>query len=208
MRLEKRYQHRYQYQVSYTLAKMEDNGLTGRVTDFFHPGQDFGPATPDRRHALVASGSVLLPGDVTFGAVWQLRSNGPFSAIAGVDINKDGFLTDFVPGTTRNQGSRNLDLALVNAWRVANAKAPISASQFDSNRFNDLDIRVTKAIELGTNRKLELVAHVFNVFGTNNLLIPGLDLSGRITNALSDSFGKIVTANPRQQAEIGVRFVF
>ena len=39
-----------------------------------------------------------------------------------VDLNRDGFRTDLVPGTTRNSGGRDLDLSAVNAWRAANGR--------------------------------------------------------------------------------------
>ena len=55
----------------------------------------------------MASGSVLLPYDINLGGVWTLRSTMPFSARAGRDLNGDGVATtDYVPGTTRNQGNR------------------------------------------------------------------------------------------------------
>ncbi len=124
-RLEKRYSDRYLYTVSYTLAKQvdswtgKDGNSTGSITNVFHPEDDRGPADTDRRHNLAASGSVALPLTLQLSAVWTLRSSLPFSAQAGRDLNNDGFTTDYVPGTTKNQGNRNLDLSLVNAWRGA-----------------------------------------------------------------------------------------
>ena len=65
---------------------------------------DFGTSNGERRHAVVASGSVLLPYAITVGAVWTARSQVPWSALAGRDLNGDTFNTDLVPGTTRNSG--------------------------------------------------------------------------------------------------------
>src|SRR5262249_20758365 len=152
-RVEKRLDHHYQYLISYTLAKMDDNNFTQRVTDPGNPGLDFGPSAAERHNSLVSSGAVVLPSNVTLRAVWTLRSGLPFSARAGVDLNHDGFVTDYVPGTSRNEGNRSLDLALVNAWRAQNGRAPISASQFDSSRYNSLDMRVSKMFGLGSARK-------------------------------------------------------
>jgi len=210
-RLEKRYSNRYLYTVSYTLAKQvdswtgKDGNSTGSITNVFHPEDDRGPADTDRRHNLAASGSFALPLSLQFSAVWTLRSSLPFSAQAGRDLNNDGFTTDFVPGTTKNQGGRNLDLSLVNAWRGLNGLKPIAASQIDSTRYNRLDIRLSKAIALGNSRKLELIGQVFNLLGTDNL--GGIGTS-QITNALSDSFGRVLSALPRQQAEFAARVVF
>lgn len=83
---------------------------------------------------------------------------------------------------------------LVNAWRAQNGLVPISADQFDSNRFNNVDMRVSKSISFGPNRKLELIAQVFNLFGTSNL---GDTADTWVRNALSDSFGRLLTARNR-----------
>jgi hypothetical protein len=206
-RVEKRYSNRYAYLVSYTLAKTDDNG-TGTFTDFYSPSIEWGPGTTDRRHTLVASGSVLMPWDVTLGGVWTLRSTMPFSARAGRDLNSDGATTDYVPGTTRNQGNRDLDLTSVNAYRALNGLGAISADRIDSNRYNSFDVRVSKSLRLGAgNQRMELIGQVFNLFGTTNLLASGGQGSW-VDNALSDSFGRILSASNRQQAELAVRFLW
>jgi hypothetical protein len=202
VRVDKRYANRFLYLLSYTLSKTSGYPIAGTITDAFNPGLDSGPANTDRRHMLVSSGSVMVPGGIQIGAVWTLRSKMPFSGLAGLDLNGDGSVTDYVPGTSRN----SFDLALVNAWRAQNRLAAVSAAQFDSNRYNSLDARVSKAIPLGDRRKLELIAQVFNVFGVDNLLPPGA--GGYVDNALSDSFGKILSAQPRQQGEIAIRYGF
>jgi hypothetical protein len=205
VRLDRPFANHLQYVVSYTLAKSEDNNST--MIDYYNPGLDWGPSVSDRRHTLVASGSVLLPGAVTVGGVWSLRSAMPFSAVAGKDLNNDGAVTDLVPGTTRNSGNRNLDLSLVNAWRAANGLTPISASQIDSNRYNSLDIRASRAFRVLGNRKLEVIAQVFNVLGSDNLIASG-GAGSYVNSALSDAFGKILTAGNRQQAEVAVRYAW
>ncbi len=202
VRLDKRYADRFLYLVSYTLSKTYGHPIAGTITDAANLSLDVGPATTDRRHMLVSSGSAVLPGGLQVGAVWTLRSKMPFGALAGLDLNGDGAVTDYVPGTSRN----SFDLAAVNAWRAQNRLAAISASQFDSNRFNSLDLRVSRAVELGGRRKLELIGQVFNVFGVDNLLPPGA--GSYVDNALSDSFGKILSAQPRQQGEIAIRYAF
>ena len=181
-----------------------DNNTTS--TDANNPGMDWGPCSTDRRHTLVTSGSIRLPGAFTLGGVWTLRSAMPFSAIAGKDLNNDGNVTDFVPGTTRDQGNRGLDLTLVNAWRAQNGLGPISASQIASNKYNSLDVRLSRQFRIGPNR-VELLAQVFNTLGGDNLLASG-GVGGYVTNALSNSFGEILTAGNRQQAELAIRYVW
>ena len=146
---------------------------------------------------------MLLPYDVTVGAVWTARSELPWSATAGRDLNGDGFNSDLVPGTTRNAGSRTLDLGAVNAWRTANDRDPISADQIDSSALNVLDIRASKDIRLPGTGRVQLLAQVFNLFNTTNL--QAQYGGGRVGNALSANFGRILTARPGRQGEVAVR---
>jgi hypothetical protein len=204
VKVEKRYSHRYQYMASYTYTNSRDNAPMARYIDTF-TSYDVGPSNGERRHAVVASGSFALPWDVTLGVVWTARSPLPWSATAGRDLNRDGFNTDLVPGTTRNSGSRDLNLAAVNAWRAQNGLAPISDAQIDSSRINIMDARLSKAF-IFSGRKVELLAQAFNLFNTRNL--QAQFGSGRIGNALSPVFGSIVSARPNFQAELALRFTF
>lgn len=206
VRMEKRVLNRSTLMISYTLAKGEDDNPLERFVDTANPSADFGPSSADRRHALVVSGTFELPFNFSVGAVWTVRSQLPFSAISGLDLNKDGFVTDFVPGTTRNQGARNLDLGKVNAWRAGSGLAPVSESQIDSTAFSSVDVRLNKAFSIGGERKLNAFIQVFNLANRTNLLAQYTD--GRITNALSDNFGRILTARDKLRAELGVRFIF
>jgi hypothetical protein len=210
LRLDKRLSRRHLYTLSYTLSKQDDAwtghdaNSNGGITDVFQPGLDQGPADVDRRHNFVASGSFLLPFDVSLGAICTLRSTLPFSALAGKDLNNDGLVTDYVPGTSKNQGNRDLDLSLVNAWRGVNGLGPIPANQIASTRYNRLDLRVSRAIPFGP-RRLELIGQVFNVLGADNYGGIGTSYT---SNALSDSFGKVLSALPRQQVELAARFAW
>jgi hypothetical protein len=208
VRLEKRFERNYMYLVSYTLSASHGNvnnsGTSSTVTDSAHLNYDEGPNNSDRLHALVASGSFMLPGGVVLGGVFSARSTMPFSAIAGIDINGDGNNTDYVPGTTRNVFNRGKDaemLALVNAWRAVNNLAAISPT-FSTNEFYSLDLRVSKAITLRASRRVELIAQVFNLLNRKNIL------AAWTTNALSPAFGTSVSAGNMRQAEIAVRFTY
>jgi hypothetical protein len=209
MRLEKRLDHNYMYTVSYTLASTNGNvsssSFLSTVTDAAHIDYDNGPNNSDRRHALVASGSVLLPYEVTLGAVFTARSTMPFSAIAGQDLNGDANVTDYVPGTTRNVFNRSgadAALAAVNAYRASRNLAAIPASQINTNEFYGVDLRASKSVRISASRRVELVAQVFNLLNRTNLLAVWQ------TNALSSSFGTITSAANKRQAELAVRFLF
>jgi hypothetical protein len=208
VRAEKRLAHRYQFLVSYTLSSNRDDNPQAQVTSPSNYTLDWGPSNVDRRHTLAASGSVDLPWRFVFGAIWQLRSSLPFSALSNT-LDVDG-IRQYVPGTTRNQGDRDLNLAAVNAYRATLNLPAISASQIDSSRFNSFDVRLARAIILKGEQRVELIGQVFNLFGTTNLASSSGQVStgGNLTNATSASFGRIQGALNLQQAELAVRIVF
>jgi hypothetical protein len=113
-----------------------------------------------------------------------------------------------VPGTIRNVFNRGDDakyLALVNALRAQNGRAPIAESQLMTDEFNRVDLRVSKSFRLTGARRAEIIAQVFNVLGSDSF---GIGATPWQTNALSNSFGAINTVYPRQQAELALRFVW
>jgi hypothetical protein len=205
-KLEKRFSRRHQFMVTYTYMRSRDNNPLNRYLDAFNLDLDWGPSSGERRHAVVASGSVLLPYDVTVGAIWTGRTSLPWSATAGRDLNGDAFNTDLVPGTTRNAGSRSLDLAAVNAWRATNNLPAIPESQIESSRINIVDVRASKAFRFNASTKIDLTAQVFNLLNTDNL--QAQYGGGRVSNSLSATFGRILTARPGRQAEFAVRFAW
>ena len=205
-KLEKRFAARTQTLLSYSWTNSRDNNPGGRYIDPFNEALDWGPSNGERRHAVVASGSVLLPADVTVGAVWTWRSQLPWTATAGIDLNGDGFSTDLVPGTTRNDGGRDLDLGVVNAWRAQNGRAPIAADQIESSRISIVDVRASRPFAIGRVLRAELLAQVFNVLDTSNL--QDQYGGGRVGNALSAAFGRIQTARPGRQGEVGIRLIW
>jgi len=87
--------------------------------------------------------------------------------------------------------------------RRPNGRLPIAESQLQSARVNVLDLRVSKSIPLGNGLKLDLLAQVFNVLNTVSL--QAQYGGGRVTNALSDGFGTIVTARPATQGELAAK---
>jgi hypothetical protein len=205
VRLEKSPGERFQATASYTYTRSRDSNPGGRAIDPFDLSEDEGPSNGERRHAFVASSAVLLPWDVTLAAIWTLRSELPWTARPGRDINQDGAFNDLVPGTSRNDGGRDLSLDAVNAWRASTGRSPVPASQIESSRVNTVDVRASKGVRLGRLR-LEPIVQVFNVFDTLNL---GAQFEGgRVANALSPVFGRILTARPGRQGEIALRLAW
>jgi hypothetical protein len=204
VRAEKRFARRYQFLASYTFSSCTDDNPQGSVINPANYRLDWGPCGVDQRHALVASGSVNLPGKVVFGAIWQMRSSLPFSALTAItDIDGN---RQYVPGTSRNQGNRNLNFAAVNAYRATLGLPPVTAADIDSSRFNSFDVRVSRFFRVRENMNFELIGQIFNLFGTTNL--SGANVPAQVNRADSTSFGKVLGASNLQQAELAARFVF
>ena len=199
VRLDKRFAQRYMYTVSYTYSSSRDNNPQGTVVNYADPQLDWGPSAIDRRHSLIASGSYLAPGKVMVSAIWSLRTSLPFNAFSGI-TNADA-TTQYVPGTSRDQGNRNLNLAAVNTFRTGYSLAAVT--HIDSSLYNDLDLRASRSFFEHDGKSLEIVAQVFNLAGHENLLN-----SAMTTSARSSTFGTITNASNLQQVELAAHFVF
>ena len=111
-----------------------------------------------------------------------------------------------MPGTIKGEGNRDNDamMTAVNAYRAANALAPVTLIN-NTNDYSRFDIRASKAINLGSRRRVELIGQVFNLFGRTNLGGIGSSFN---TNALSNTFSQLSTAQPRQLGEVAIRVTF
>jgi hypothetical protein len=201
VRLDRRLSKRYLYMLSYTLSSARDSNPQENVTDYSDYNLDYGPSNIDRRHSLVASGSVVLPWQFTLGAIWNVRSSLPFSAYSGT-ANEDG-TSQYVPGTTRNQGDRGLSLTALNAYRAGLGLNSIAGNSIQSSAYDDFDIRISRPVFVHEQYKVEIIGQAFNLFGHTNLL--GANMT---TNAQSSTFGQITAASNAQQAELAARFAF
>ncbi|HBL25296.1 MAG TPA: hypothetical protein DD490_00495, partial [Acidobacteria bacterium] len=168
LELRKRFRGKLQYNVAYTLGKVEDtapdatavvpNGSDDAkfASNPFDFDDDLAPGNNDQRHRLVVSGlwdlsywreasgwkKGLLDGwSLSWIATWQTGQ--PYSKTVTNDLNRDGNTrNDIVPG------SRN--------------------SQRLPDSFN-VDLRVSKRIPLFGPAGLELIAEAFNLFDKDNI---------------------------------------
>ena len=206
IRADKRFSHRYTFTVAYTLSYARDDNPQFNVTNYADPNLDWGPSNVDRRNSIVTSGTVDLPFRFTFGAIWTAKSSVPFSALAA-SFNADG-TQQYVPGTSRNQGNRNLNLAAVNAYRATLGLTPVTSGDINKNPYDSFDIHLSRSFPLGGERHIEAIAQVFNLFGHENLAGVAAGTSGYNTNAASPGFGTLNSAGNLQQAELAAKFVF
>ncbi len=77
--------------------------------------------------------------------------------------------------------------------------APISV--IDSTRYTSLDLRASKSVPIGGDRRVEVVAQLFNVGNAVNL-------AGLGTNATAATFGRAARASAGRQAELAIRFIW
>jgi len=135
---------------TYTLSESErngsrDNGLTGFDFDYNRPGlSPTFPTNQDERHRIVASGIMDLPFDFRLSGILTLGSGLPF--------------TQFVCPTASNpdicwNGGRpeKHSFIIPNAWA-----------------YRQVDLRLTKEIEVFNGQAVELIVDAINVFGFDN----------------------------------------
>ena len=199
VRVDKRLSHRYMFTASYTVQSTLDNNPQATATNPSNLGLDWGPGNTDRRQALVASFGYQLPWGLIGSGILTLRSTLPFSAYSS-SVNADS-VTQYVPGTTRNQVNRNVDYSLINAYRATRSLAAIDPSQVQNSAYKSFDLRVLKNIRFHDRYAMEIYGQAFNLFGTNNF-------TSITTSAASTTFGRASDSGNRQQGELAARFIF
>lgn len=199
----KRYANKYQLNAHYTLSKSQ--AWFGLASDFGNQPQNvfnkwdpinFGPTDADERHRFVVSGIFDLPWDFQIAPIFQIASARPYSILpaCGVcDINRDGVSVD--------RDSRD-----------GNDQHPLPLNSVRGDNFQQLNVRVSKFINFGEQRRLGLFFEAFNVFNTANFgrefqNVTGTPDFGRPVNF----FGATGFSEPIGipfQAQLGLRFTF
>lgn len=192
--LRKRMAKRHSWGLSYTLAKAENTTET-TLTAVQIPrdiARNYGPATEDRRHALVGNFVASLPWDLQLAGIFEFRTERPLDVfVGGRDLNGDGITGDWPDGYSRNS-VRELSTSEANRLRALYGLAPITAYA-DNAKFWNADLTVQKRIGLGGTRALRLTAEVFNVFNHPNFSQP----SQSITSSL---FGQVTAIDTGRDA--------
>jgi hypothetical protein len=147
---------------------------------------EWGPNQTDERHRFVALGVFELPYGVQLSPVIQAASARPYNLIAGRDLNRDGLNNDryIDPGTGE--------------------QVSVNAGRGDPTFV--FDLRTTKFVALGGDRRLGLFVELFNVLNTVN--------HGNlyVGNSRSPNFqkptGYIQSIGYPRQLQLGARFLF
>ncbi|PYS54742.1 MAG: hypothetical protein DMG13_07055 [Acidobacteria bacterium] len=183
-------------QAHYTLAgayayggSTAARGAAPLAQDAFAPlaSGEWGPTLSDERHRFVAIGVFdLLPYGIQLSPVFQVATARPYNLTAGADLNADGTNNDrWIDPATGKQVSTNTGRGDPTAL---------------------LDMRVTKFIALGGERRLATFIELFNVLNTVNFggqyQGNGRSATFRQPNAFVPGIGY------SRQLQLGARFLF
>ena len=212
LKVEKRMSHHYQFLASYTLASAKDNGFTNSLGDVYGFSKVDRYGTADRRHRLVVSGILALPGQAQVSAIGDFRSSLPFGPTSSLgDLNNDGYTGDLPAGVLPSSGCRSLNLDAINAVRTGRGLTPVS--QVDCPGFANVDLRFSKFFTFARTQQIEFIAQLFNIFNRANFATPngnitaGNDKTGRPLFGQSTSLLANINA-PSRQAEFALRWKF
>jgi hypothetical protein len=195
LEVQKRLSRRVTVNGNYTLSKAIDD-VVDFNSDFQANDQldlraDRALSSFDQRHKFVAYASVDSPGGFTLSPIVRGNSGRPFNLLVGTDLNQDFHsTTDRPPFAGRNTG-----------------RGP---------GFWTVDLRVSRAFQVGDTGRIELIAEAFNMFnhlnfkGVNNtvgVLAPPFDVTGRKDLGPSQPLAFTSAFDPRQ-IQLGARFTF
>jgi hypothetical protein len=165
--------------VSYTLAKALNYANDDQIPFLNGPidpnnlARESGPTPNDRRHRLVVSGEVGLPGVLRLSGIWTLASGVPMDILM-----PDG--QSRIPVIQRNAGGREFKTASeLNAFITqVNAAGGIDGTLLPlvsdgarfSDTFNALDLRLSRRFRVGARTRIEPMLELFNAFNVTNIL--------------------------------------
>jgi carboxypeptidase family protein/TonB-dependent receptor-like protein len=194
-------------QLSYTLSKSWLDGVDfySTVRGTQRTPQEAGFNTTDTRHNLTASASTNLPWHLQLSGIMKLVSGFPIGRIsAGVDLDGDGNTSGDRPtGLPPRVGRGDVDaeLAIINAFRTSRGLQPIDKSLLELNMTRAFDLRLTRSVQLGAARRLELFLEMFNVPNF-------VDLMGGNNTMNAAPFLVRTTARDPRQLQWGARYAF
>ena len=177
----KRFSHRWQASLAYTLAGTWDEDPRPNVFDDFPVAPDLGGerglAAGDYRHRLVTNGIWNMPYDFQLSGLFTYRSGARSQETWGQDI--------------RNRGTAS--------GRLRPDGAIIPRNAFIGDDLRRLDLKITRALRLGT-RRVEGSIEMFNLFNTASF--------NYVTNQASASYLLPSSGGDPRTLQLGLRFEF
>lgn len=193
-------------QGSYTWSRALLDGVTfystRRGTE--RTPQQYGYGPTDRTHNISVSATQTLPLGIQLAVIARYLSGSPISASAGVDLDGDGSTSgDRPPGLPPVIGRGDVDrqLALINDYRAAIRRAPVTLADLKLNSRREVDVRVTKILQMSNSRRLQVFFEAFNMPNWS-------DWSNGSGNMRSSSFLVKEPGGTGRQIQWGARFSF
>jgi TonB dependent receptor len=193
-------------QVSYTLSRTYRDGVNHYQTyrGTMRTPDEIGYSETDTRHNFSFAGSTTLPGRIQFSAIARAISGSPNPVSAGADLDGDAQNQNDRPaglGITVGRNNVDTDLAIINSFRASRNLPPITADLLALRTFVNIDLRLTKVLQLNSRRRLELFLEAFNA--TNAVILN----NGSGTLASRTAFIPTSSRSARQ-TQLGARFSF
>ncbi len=205
LQVKKRFSHNYSAQVSYTYGESRGNtsgngaaGSNFQVGDDMHLELNEGSSNFDIPHNFTFSGTALVPhtGGLNVSWVGRALSGSPFTLVnTNVDPDRNGIQGEPLPaGDYAGAG--------VDGYSVKHYKAERNGARGPG--FFSFDMRVGYGFGLGSRRRLEVSADVFNLTNRTNFLNPTADQASATFLVLT---GYSTSYTPRK-VQIGARYEF
>ena len=165
--------------ASYTLSKAENYANDDQIpfsngpVDPDNLRAEFGPTPNDQRHRFTLAASWEAPAGFNLAAIWTLASGVPMDILLPSGQSR-------IPELERNAGGRRFTSAgeLNDYLRDLNARGGVDGLPMPlvsddatfNDRFDSLDLRVTRPFTLRGNLTIEPMLEIFNVFNVTNVL--------------------------------------
>ena len=203
LRLDKRFDGRWQMLATYNLARgnATSDSPFSIVSDPFNIDADYGPSSYVQRHRISWSGVFVLPYDLRVGSIMTWASPLPYNITAGLDLNRDLNNIDRPAGVRRNAGGLGADVDAINTWRAENGLAAVTADDLNGSNFFNWDVRVSRSFGLPGGSRIEALVEAFNLTNRPNYL-------RFVTNSRLATLGQSTVAADPRQVQFGVRMTF
>ena len=168
------------------------------------------PFGAGRRWLTGGAGAAILGGWQVNG-ILTLQGGQPFTPVLGIDNSNTGQLQDRpnVVGDPYAAGGACIETRTADCWVNPAAfaqPAPLTFGNAGRNSlrgpgYRNVDLSFVKNARMGGSRQLQFRIEVFNLLNTINYDNPN-------RTALTPNFGKIFTAGPPRQIQLGLRFMY
>src|SRR4029078_10756736 len=109
--------------------------------------------------------SFALPAGLQLSGIGRIVSGSPLVITCGCDLDGDG-VNDRPPGSPQVVGRGDLQSQLdtINAFRRSRGRGNLTRDQIKvPPPIKNIDVRLTKQVNLGSARRVELFAEAFNI---------------------------------------------